>query len=229
MRTRPLAGPEDDVAVRRLFRDTLALGRPLPFDVAAGYEALCLGWFLGPGRADAAVLDDAGEVVGYALVSIDAAAYRRWAVPRALAWGARAAIRLGTRRDSGDAATFTRLRLADGWASWRHAPPPPQPVLMHFNVARGARTADAGLRLATHVDLLCRDRRLSGWYGEINALAGRRVAALERLGGELVHRMPNRTLSWLAGHPVYRNTVMRRVDDGYRPLLPSTGATSAPR
>lgn len=224
MRTRPLDGVEDDAAVRRLFHGTVALGRPVPFDVGDGYESLCLDWFLGPGRADAAVLDadtsgSGGQVLGYVLVCTDAAAYRRWAVPRALAWAAAAAARVATGLDRGDAATFTRLRLADGWASWRSSLPPPQPVLMHFNVAPGARTADAGLRLAAHVDQLCLDRGLPGWYGEINGPAGRRVAALERLGGEFVHRMPNRTLTWLAGRPVDRNTMMRRVDVDYRPLL----------
>lgn len=36
--------------VRRLFRDTIALGRPLPFVCTAleRYEALCLDWYLRP-------------------------------------------------------------------------------------------------------------------------------------------------------------------------------------
>ena len=51
------------------------------------------------------------------------------------------------------------------------------------------------------------------WYGEMNARAGRRVAALSRWGGEIVSRRPNGTLSWLTGSPVERLTVLRRVSD----------------
>src|SRR5918995_2368658 len=62
----------DAAAVRCLFRDTIALGRPLPFLCVAlhRYEALCLAWYLQPERLpDQAVLaDDAGRVHGYALV-----------------------------------------------------------------------------------------------------------------------------------------------------------------
>jgi hypothetical protein len=45
----------------------------------------------------------------------------------------------------------------------------------------------------------------------MNARAGRRVAGLGRWGGEVVARRPNATLSWLAGAPVERLTVVRRV------------------
>lgn len=207
-------GDGDAAPVRALFRATIALGRPLPFDLPDldAYERLCLDWYLGPGRDAAAVLTEGAEVRGYVLVCLDHTAYRRWAVPRALAWAARVGALLAARRYEPDAATFSRLRLADGVAAWRSAPPPPQPVAMHFNVARGARAGDAGRRLAAHVDRLCRDRGLSGWYGEVNAAAGRRAAALERLGGRVVHRQRNATLSWLTGSPVERLTVERPLD-----------------
>jgi hypothetical protein len=51
------------------------------------------------------------------------------------------------------------------------------------------------------------------WDGEMNARAGRRVAALNRWGAEIVSRRPNGTLSWLTGSPVERLTVLRRVSD----------------
>jgi hypothetical protein len=51
------------------------------------------------------------------------------------------------------------------------------------------------------------------WFGEMNARAGRRAAALSRWGAEIVGRQPNRTLTWLAGAPVERLTVLRRVPD----------------
>jgi hypothetical protein len=50
-------------------------------------------------------------------------------------------------------------------------------------------------------------------YGEMNARAGRRVAALSRWGAEIVSRRPNGTLSWLTGSPIERLTVVRRVSD----------------
>ena len=80
--------PADIPAVRRIFRETLALGRPLPFPTQglAAYEQLCLGWFLGPGWLDAGVLDDGAGIRGYVLVCTDLAAYRRWAARTAAAW-----------------------------------------------------------------------------------------------------------------------------------------------
>lgn len=219
----------DDAAVRALFRATVALGRPLPFDLPdlGAYEHLCLDWYLGPGRDAAAVLTHQGEVRGYVLVCLDHTAYRRWAVPHAVVWAARVGALLAARRYGPEAATFARLRIADGLAGWRAAPRPPQPVAMHFNVARGARSGGAGLRLAAHVDGLCLDRGLSGWYGEINAPAGRRAAALERLGGRVVHRQPNATLSWLTGRAVERLTVERPLDRPRRRLPAATGLVAA--
>jgi hypothetical protein len=51
---------------------------------------------------------------------------------------------------------------------------------------------------------------LSGWYGEINAVEGRRAKALELLGS-IVHKAPNHTLSWLVGQPVERLTLVRSL------------------
>lgn len=67
----PLA---DDEKVRRLFARTLLLGEPLPFPLsgASQYQHVCLGWYLGAGRADAGLaIDEAGQVLGYALVCTD--------------------------------------------------------------------------------------------------------------------------------------------------------------
>ncbi len=125
------------------------------------YERLSLDWFLGPGRGAAAVLEAEDRVIGYTLVALDHDAYRRWAVPQAVAWGARRrAARAGP--GSPRARHFTWLRLVDGVVNWRHAPPPPQPALMHFNVARDARALDGGVRLAAHVNDVCRAAASAG-------------------------------------------------------------------
>jgi len=214
--------PGDDDAIRRLFRDTLALGRPLPFDLPDmdAYERLSLDWFLGPGRGAAAVLEAEGAVIGYTLVALDHDAYRRWAVPHAVAWGARTAVQLALGHGSPRARRFTWLRLVDGVVNWREAPPPPQPALMHFNVARDARALDAGVRLAAHVNEVCRVAGVGGWYGEVNARVGRRAAAFEQFGGRIVGRVPNRTMTWLAGRPIERLTVMREIDWPLRGTAP---------
>lgn len=197
----------DDPAVRALFRATLALGRPAPFPLPAGYEGLCLDWYLGPGRDAAAVLcDHDGEVRGYVLVCLDEPAHRRWALPRAVAWAVRSA---GTAARGGAEGAFVRHRAADALAARRAAPASPHPVHAHWSVARGARTGRSGRLLAAHVDRVCADHGLAGWYGEINAPAGRRAAALEHLGGRVVHRQRNATLSWLTGREVERLTVAR--------------------
>lgn len=210
-RIRPLRAA-DLPAVRRLFRDTIALGGPLPFDLPglAAYEALCLDWYLGPGREAAAVLSSGDQVLGYSLVCLDGAAYRRWAVPAALTWAAGAAGRALTGGLRGPAATFVRLRVADGLGAWHGGPPEPAPAHAHVNLARGARRG-AGFRLVGHIDRTTAAAGLPGWYGEINARAGRRALAVEHRQGHVVHRAHNRTLSWLAGEAVERLTVLRRL------------------
>jgi hypothetical protein len=199
--------------VRRLFRATVALGRPLPFPVPgfAAYERLCLGWFLGPGREDAAVLDEDAVVRGYVLVCADLAAYRRWAARTAAAWAVGTAARLATGRLTPEAARFYRLRLLDGARALRAGPEPPMPAVVHLNLDPGLRGGMEGLRLARHADRRCAEAGLPGWYGEVNAPVGGRAAGLRRAGFQVVHRAPNHTLSWLAGRPVERLTVVRTL------------------
>ena len=133
----PAAG--DDGAVRALFRATLALGRPLPFAVPDldAYERLSLDWFLGPGRGAAAVLEAEGEVVGYTLVALDHDAYHRWAVPRAVAWGARAVAGLA----AGLAKTFTTRQAAAIYQrSAGHLPKPMRQDIEDELASGGANT-----------------------------------------------------------------------------------------
>jgi hypothetical protein len=205
----------DAAAVRCLFRDTIALGRPLPFFCVAlhRYEALCLAWYLQPERLpDQAVLaDDAGRVHGYALVCTDQAAYVRWMRSAVLRWAAATTWALATRRLGSGEAQFHRLRLYDGWAAWRDAPRAVLPAHAHLNLARGARGRLHVVALVHHIDARSVAHGLPGWYGEINAPVGRRASALEAYGARVVHRMPNRTLSWLRETPIERLTVARTL------------------
>lgn len=236
MKVSPL-DPTHDAAVRQIFRDTLVRGDPLPFDLSGlnRYERLCLDWYLGPGRAASAVLVDDDTVVGYVLVCVDEAGYRRWARLHGLRWAGQAIVGLLTRRYRGDAARFHRLRLLDGWRSWRARAPALVPMHIHFNIARSVRARGGGLRLVNHVDRLCRDRGLAGWYGELNVpcSAPGLVRTLVYYGGTIVHRRPSATFSWLLGEPVERLTVVRHLDPakGYRPMpqpRPKTANELAP-
>lgn len=213
MEVRPYT-PADEPEVRRIFRHTLSLGRPLSFPLArmGAYERLCLGWFLGHGARDVGVLDDGGSVRGYVLVCTDLGSYYRWAARATLRWAAATGVDLATGRLRGDAGRFHRLRLRDGWRALRHAPPAPMPALVHLNLDRQARAGLSGLALTQYADERCRTAGLPGWFGEINARAGDRVSALAVIGLRTVHRQPNLTLSWTVGEPVERLTVVRSLD-----------------
>lgn len=87
---------------------------------------------------------------------------------------------------------------------------PPLPAHAHVNLA-AARGRMRALALVEHIDRRCADAGFDGSYGEINAPAGRRAAAIEAHGGVVVSRAPNRTQSWLHRAPVERLTVARRL------------------
>lgn len=202
----------DEPEVRRVFRDTVALGRPLPADWDLDrYEALCLGWYLTAGRDDAAVLIDGGTVVGYALVCTRPEAHARWVRRAGARWAGVTLWRLGTGRLRGAAARFHRLRLVDGWTALRRPVVTPYRAHCHLNMSEGARGASGGRALARHVDARCRAAGLDGWFGEVNRRPGARFRAFEATGGGVAGSIPNRTLSWLAGTAVTRHTVLRRV------------------
>ena len=202
----------DQTELRRLFRDTLVMGRPLLFPLADGgrYESLCLDWYLGPGRQDAAVVDAGGETVGFALVCTDQTAYARWVRGRATRYALYAGLTLLRTSPRSPVARFQRCRLRDGWVMFR-GPEPPFPAHAHVNVLPHRLASWAGLVLVRWVDERCRRAGRHGWYGEINAPVGKRAGALERVVGPVVHRAPNHTLTWLVGRPVERLTVARTL------------------
>lgn len=220
--------PADEPAVRAIFEATVALGRPLGFELAGtrAYQRLCLGWFLGPGAEDAGLLEEGGEVAGYMLVATDLGAYRRWAAAAGARWAAGALLGLAGGRLRGDSARFHRLRLLDGWAALAGRAPSPMPAVVHLNLRPALRDGRAVRLLLDHADQRCRLAGLPGWYGEVNAPAGRRARPLAALGLEVVHRQPNHTLTWLAGRPVERLTVVRGLG---RPIgRPGRGRLARP-
>lgn len=215
--------PADAAPVRALFRATAALGRPLALPEAdlVAYEALCLDFHLQHADGASAVLVEDGVVVGYALVALDHAAQQRWTRGQALRW-ARRGVRRSLGRSTGDSRTFHRLRLWDGVVTLATGVPAPMPASIHVNVAAASRGVRGGLDLAAAADAAVQSAGLPGWFGEVNVPLSRpgRALALHRLGGRVVHRQRNRTMSWLAGEPVDRLTVVRSVDPvhGWVPL-----------
>lgn len=241
LRVRPLQ-PADDEGVRSTFRSTLVLGEPAPFVLPDldRYEQLCLGWYLEQGRRFAAVVEDAhGQVAGYLLACPHTAAHERWVRWRAVRFTLRVTSGIVLGRYERAARTFWWLRLRDGWAAWRHGASRPFAMHVHLNLVPGARSTRAGRLLVGHADDVCRASGGTGWFGEVNAPAGRRAAALERLGGQVVHRMPNQTFSWVRGGPVERLTVVRvlpeaadapagTADSGGRPVTRRARQASSP-
>jgi hypothetical protein len=208
---RPLT-ESDEVELRRLFRETMVMGVPLPFSLEDGgrYESLCLDWYLGPGHGDAAVVDADGPIVGFALVCTDPAAYRRWVRTRAARYALYSLHTLLRTDPRAPISRFHRSRLRDGWVMLRN-PTPQFAAHAHINVLPHELARWAGGSLLNFVDERCRISGWPGWSGEINAVAGRRAKALERIVGPVVHRSRNHTLSWLTGRPVERLTVTRTL------------------
>jgi hypothetical protein len=213
IRTRPLQAGDDD-AIAAIFDATVMLGAaldPVPIGFDA-YRHVCLGWYLGPGRTDAAVaVDDDGAVVGYALVCTDEAAAATWSRNASVRFARRvvgAGVRGGLDRPS---RSFYAARGRDAVRlAWRRTAPPAT-VHAHLNVVRSARSGSAALALIEHIDRTSGAAGADTWYGEMNERTGRRLTALRRLGLELVHAEPNHTLTGLLGEPVQRLTVIRHV------------------
>lgn len=211
---RPLEGPADDEAVRAIFRSTLVLGSeaPIPLDGLEAYEALCLDWYLGPGRSNAGLAEGPRGAEGYALVCLDPEGFTRWR-RRATARYLRATgTDLLAGRLAGPTRRFHLLRIRDA-AGLLGSPGAAEGVTahVHLNVARSARDGRVAAALRSHADEVCRAAGTPAWVGEVNGAVGTRLAALQRVVGPVVARRPNHTLSWLRGEPVERLTVVRQV------------------
>lgn len=210
VRIRPVRSGEED-EVRRIFRTTLLLGQPLPFEdrTLSSYSRLCLDWYLTRGTVLVADVD--GHVRGYLLACLDQPAYERWSRRRAATWGLRAAARIGIGACRGPARRFAWLRIRDGLATLRAAPAAPMPAHAHLNLDPQIRAGSTGHRLAAAMDALVEAAGLPGWFGEMNVPPGRSLAAIERAGAVVVHRQSNLTFSWLLASPVERATIVRAL------------------
>jgi hypothetical protein len=146
-------------------------------------------------------------VRGYALVGTSER-QSQWVRRRALRFGGRVAGGMASRRYPPDLRRFFMLRLRDAVDLSRS--PAPEQVHAHLNVDRSVRNGTGALPLVAHIHGVSALVGSPGWYGEVNAPAGKRATALTRLGGTVVHRAPNHTLTWLTGADVERLTVVFR-------------------
>lgn len=205
----------DDDAIERIFDQTLVLGArlerlPVAFDA---YRALCLGWYLGAGRHDAAVAIDAdGEIVGYALVCSDQRGALRWERRSTVRLAGRVIAAACTFQLDRASRRFYALRLRDAVSLARTRTQPPAAVHAHLNVVASHRSMRVALALVGHIDHRCRSAGNDTWFAEMNERAGARVRALERIGLEVVEVAENHTLGRLLGEPVRRLTLVRRAD-----------------
>ncbi len=224
---------DDAAAVRRVWRDSIVLGSPLPLGALdlRGYEELSLAWYLDPGNraagvATIAVVAEEGEVRGYALACLDQAAYERWVRRAAVRWAVRAVA--AWPRLAPGARQFVRLRIRDGLHARRHQPPAPFPAHMHLNLDPTLRGVHIGHHLVGWMDAQVRDAGLDGFFGEVNMPRGRSVRAIEAAGATVTARVPNLTFSWLLGTPVDRCIVARPLADRTDTVPVASASTGAP-
>lgn len=216
---RPLRA-NDGLEVARIFRATLALGRPIDLDYAVlvDYQRLCLDWYLTHGRPHARVVEQDGEVVGYLLACLDQEAFTAWSRRRALRWAAGVLWRGATFRLRATARRFVALRVADGLDAWWTDPGAPFPAHAHVNLTADVRDAGIGHRLAGTMDELVEDAGGEGWFAEVNVPQGTSLAAFAREGARVVRRTRSRTFSWALDTSVTRVTIVRPLADRPRRL-----------
>ncbi len=213
----------DHFDIRRIFVATMALGSPpdVPGLDTEAYARLSLDWYLT--RGDAYVVEQDGLVRGYLLCCLDGSDHARWSRREGLRWLVASLPVIIGLRGGPRLRRFLRLRIVDGWRTFRHAPPPPYPAHAHFNLEAGVRGHDIGHRLAAIMDDLVAARGFEGWYGEMNFPEGMPTEALTRAGAVLGHRQPSATFSWLSGMEVWRTTVARPLADRTRSFRDRAG------
>ena len=206
-----LATRDDLRAITNLALSTFALGSEVSGIWMRSYVEACTKPYLSGATGSVVAVDDAGQVIAYALVS---SLSSRWewrqrasvavhllSVPLALLGGGRPARQfyLDRCRDLPDL-----IRSAADQGGSPHA---------HFNITDGHRSGTVALTMLASVDAAVAETGAHRWFGEINARVGKRATALERLGFVVRHRVPNHTLTRLVGRPVERLVVERRLTD----------------
>ena len=209
----PIAGREEQI--RRLFWETVTIGHPLPFELtcAKHYENLGLNLYLINGAADSTVALVDGEVVGYSLVCCDSESFHQVHRKYFVILVASVLLALITGRSNKESRRFYWLRLQDSLTISRTRKVLPKNVHMHahLNVGHGFQDGSVSRKLRDHADRVCLSYGATAYFGEINAVGGRRILGLHRVGGQIVNDSTNKTFSWLTGQDVHRLTLIRHL------------------
>jgi len=59
---------------------------------------------------------------------------------------------------------------------------------------------------------MCATHGANAYFGEMNAVGGKRIMSLRRVGGEVVSDSTNHTFSWLTGQDIHRLTLIRFLE-----------------
>ena len=214
MQVLPAKGSES--YIRTLFWETVSIGDPLPFTLSCArrYEELGLGWYLTHGINDAAVVERDGNVIGYGLFCADAQSFRKHQNQQILLLAIEVLFAFFTFRINVESRRFYWYRIRDSLTIFRSRNMLPADVHAHahLNVNRANHDAFAARMLRDHSDAMSRRHGLNAYFGEMNAVGGKRLLSLRRVGGDVVNESRNFTFSWLAGAQVRRLTLVRTVD-----------------
>ena len=213
MKLRPLQ-PGDDADIKNIFMETIVMGQPLHFKIRFqdDFAHVSLGWYLENARdLGRCIVTDEGQVVGYVLICADEKKFNRWMYVQTIHLMVKslAVAPIGLLR-GGTWGLYWR-RVADGAKLTRQELPEHFDMHAHVNMRSHARFGAGGLQSLRYVDEQAAILGFAGWYADINSKSGRRSASLERLGGQIIQRSYNRTLSWLAGESIERLRVVRRA------------------
>jgi hypothetical protein len=213
MKLRPLL-PGDDDEIKNIFMETIVMGQPLNFRIRFqdDFAHVSLGWYLIYAREFCRCLvTDDGQIVGYVLICADEKKFNRWMYKQTIRLMVKSitVAPIGLLR-GGTWGLYWR-RVADGAKLRRQELPVNFDMHAHVNMRSHARFGAGGLQSLRYVDEQAAILGFAGWYADINSKSGRRSASLERLGGQIIQRSHNRTLSWLAGESIERLRVVRQA------------------
>lgn len=211
----PLKGYEH--AVRKMFWETITIGHPLKFDLncARQYENLGLSWYLNAGSQDCAVALVDNEAVGYCLVCTDAESFERSQKKLLARLSICGLFVLLTGRINSESRRFYWYRLRDSVSIMRTRKHLPTDVHMHahLNIHYSRHDGSISRRLRDHADAVCKAHGASAYFGEMNAVGGKRIVSLRRVAGEVVSDSTNHTFSWLTGQDIHRLTLIRFLEE----------------
>ena len=214
VRLEPIRGREHQV--RELFWSTLTIGEPLKFELncAEQYENLSLEWYLNSGSADCAIAMIGDKPVGYCLVCTNHDSFEKLQKKLIGRLLLACVATLLTFRMNAKSRRFYWYRLKDSFTIMRTRKDLPTDVMMHthLNVHHSHHDGSVSLKLRSHADSVCKSHNAVGYFGEMNAVGGKRIVSLRRVGGAVVGNSKNHTFSWLTGQEIHRLTLVRRLE-----------------